>query len=139
MDENEIENHYAAPESNLEISKTSGDSSVSQGTIFSLSETRTWVRLLAITLIVWTLISAYEIFQSISTTGTAISMGRTLISVDDRVILNVVIGAASSPANGQGVTVDVNDVPSPDVITVKVPRTNTTTGKIFGRLLGTRP
>lgn len=49
----------------------------------------------------------------------------------------VVIGTASTPANGNGVTVDVNEgIPAtnPDVITVTVPRTNAVAGKLFGRL-----
>ncbi|MEO7100119.1 MAG: autotransporter-associated beta strand repeat-containing protein, partial [Luteolibacter sp.] len=47
------------------------------------------------------------------------------------------VGAASAPADGNGVVVSVNEgspTTNPDVITVTIPRTNALAGKLFGRL-----
>ncbi|MCH7225194.1 lamin tail domain-containing protein [Haloferula sp. A504] len=52
----------------------------------------------------------------------------------------VPIGAISSPADGNGVTVTVEENGSAvDTITVRVPKTNAPAGALFGRLTGTRP
>lgn len=52
---------------------------------------------------------------------------------------DVTVGAAGSAANGQGVVVQVDEgtpTSNPDAVKVSVPKTNSTTGKIFGRLRG---
>jgi autotransporter-associated beta strand protein len=52
---------------------------------------------------------------------------------------SVTIGATSSPADGNGVVVTVNDVPAPDEVTVNIPASNSASGKLFARLKATQP
>jgi hypothetical protein len=49
------------------------------------------------------------------------------------------IGATSSPADGNGVTVTVNDVTTPDEVTVHIPASNAPSGKLFARLRALLP
>lgn len=49
------------------------------------------------------------------------------------------VGATSSPADGNGVVVTVNDTPSPDEVTVNIPVSNSASGKLFARLKATLP
>jgi hypothetical protein len=52
---------------------------------------------------------------------------------------SVTIGATSSPADGNGVVVTVNEVPAPDEVTVNIPASNSASGKLFARLKATLP
>lgn len=55
----------------------------------------------------------------------------------------VLIGAVSSPANANGVTVNVTEGGGSnadyDLVVVRLPKTNAVGGKLFGQLQGTRP
>lgn len=52
---------------------------------------------------------------------------------------SVIIGAASSGPDANGMTVNVNAVPDPDAVTVTIPATNAASGKLFARLKATMP
>lgn len=64
-----------------------------------------------------------------------VEYGTTLASFPD----SVTVGASSSGADGNGVTVTVNDVPDPDSVMVNVPASNESGGKLFARLKATMP
>ena len=65
----------------------------------------------------------------------AVEYGTTLASFPD----SVVVGATSSAPDGNGVEVTVNDVPVPDSVTVNIPASNESGGKLFARLKATMP
>ncbi|MEO5912971.1 MAG: hypothetical protein ABIS50_01980, partial [Luteolibacter sp.] len=52
---------------------------------------------------------------------------------------SVVIGVTSSGPDGNGVTVSVNTVPDPDQVTVTIPASNASGGKLFARLRAILP
>jgi fibronectin-binding autotransporter adhesin len=52
---------------------------------------------------------------------------------------SVIIAAASSGPDANGVSVNVNAVPDPDAVTVAIPATNAVGGKLFARVKATMP
>jgi fibronectin-binding autotransporter adhesin len=52
---------------------------------------------------------------------------------------NAIIDATSSGPDANGVSVNVNDVPNPDAVTVTIPASNAAGGKLFARLKATMP
>lgn len=52
---------------------------------------------------------------------------------------SITIGASSSGPDANGVTVNIDTTPDPDVVTVTIPAANAAAGKLFARLLATQP
>jgi hypothetical protein len=52
---------------------------------------------------------------------------------------SVIVGASSSPADGNGVVVTVDDLPTPDEVSVNIPASNAPGGKLSARLKATQP
>lgn len=71
------------------------------------------------------------------------SIGKATLSVeynsDLGAVWNTVTIGATSSSEANGVEITVNPTPSPDVITVNIPASNATNGKIFGRLKAVKP
>lgn len=74
--------------------------------------------------------------DSIAATTLAVEYGATVGAPWPK---SVVIGAASSGPDANGVTVTVNAATDPDTVTVNIPATNTAEGKLFARLKATMP
>lgn len=69
--------------------------------------------------------------DSIGVAELVVEYGTTLASWPG----SATVGASTTPADGNGVTVTVNDVPDPDEVTVNIPAVNAGgSGKLFARL-----